>query len=336
MGKFTNVDTAKKFDAEIKTEVAVAPKGPERVANVDENSALLLVKVGRPGNRKKQPAGDSLADDVDLEWVNLSKTLFESETFDAIKKADAKMRHWIYSRSVPTFAMKAGAYRVPLTLIDEVEAKLDAYRLERESLINAFASEWDEIVSKASEYLRDMYSEADYKPVDEMRARFRFEWRWVSVATPEKLARVSPALLQREIEKNSQAMRAEVDLIRDALRKQFKDLVHHMTQKLTFKEGEKKPVFRDSIVSNMKDFLNTFDALNLTNDAELEALVKDARRVMDSGVEDAQTLRDDDSLRADVATRFKEIKESLDASDAVEYAPSRKLTFRTTDEDDES
>ena len=68
--------------------------------------------------------------------------------------------------------------------------------------------------------------------------------------------------------------------------------------------------FKESSVGKMQQFLETFDARNITDDAQLKVLVERARSLVVKA--DAEMLRTDDSVRDYVRTGFETIKNLLD------------------------
>ena len=88
-------------------------------------------------------------------------------------------------------------------------------------------------------------------------------------------------------------------------------LVEHMAERL--REGpDGRPLrFKQSTVSNLVEFLANFELRNVTDDAELQDLVAEARRLLE-GV-GAGELRTDGELRAKVQQGMGGIAAQLDA-----------------------
>jgi Flp pilus assembly CpaF family ATPase len=95
-------------------------------------------------------------------------------------------------------------------------------------------------------------------------------------------------------------------------------------ERLTPEAGGKQKVFRDTVVTNFNDFFETFNARNMLNDAELEAMVTQAKEVL-SGVKDMKSLRDDAKLREGLVAKFAEVNTVMDT--LIADAPSRRFDF---------
>lgn len=101
------------------------------------------------------------------------------------------------------------------------------------------------------------------------------------------------------------------------------ELVKHMRDRL--KDGpEGKPLrFKETTVSNLVDFLGTFDFRNVTDDAELKGLVEKAREML-VGVS-ADDLRTTSGVRAKVQQGMADLAAELDTM--IVKKPGRKFRF---------
>ena len=89
------------------------------------------------------------------------------------------------------------------------------------------------------------------------------------------------------------------------------DALSKMSERLDYAEGEKKKIFRDSLVSNVTDMIDMLDVCNITGDSQMSAMkaqLEDALRGITP-----EALREDAYLRA-------ETKRSVDA--AIKALPS--------------
>ena len=282
------------------------------------NSVMLVLRLGRLGNRRKVPTS-MVTVDADPEAVHVGKELLESPELKAVATEDDAIRKWVYARSLPSYGtLRDGVYRIPLTLVDQVDEELEAFRQRRQALIDKFLEGYPALVNKALIRLRALYNPNDYPHLDQVAARFTFDYRYLAFMTPETL---SARLLSRERAKAAAEVSTEVEEIKVALRAGFAELVAHAADRLVVRPDGKKVAFRDSLVSNMEEFFGYFGARNLVGDDELAALVERARESM-KGVT-AQTLRTDDVTRASVKDTLDQVKAEMDRS--LMTRPSRRL-----------
>ena len=286
--------------------------------DLSANSVMLVLRLGRPGNRRKvHPSMVQV--DADPGALYIGKELVESEELKAVGALDDAVRRWVYSRSLPAYGtLREGVYRLPLALIDEVDQGLEKFRQERGELISAFAGRYPSLVESARDRLRALYNAGDYPPVAEVTARFTFSYRYLSFMLPETL---SAQLLARERAKAAAEVTSEVEEIKMALRTGFAELVAHAADRLAVKTDGKKQVFRDSMVANLSEFFQFFGARNLVNDTELAELVERARATM-KGVT-AEVLRTDDVTRASVKETLDQVKDEMDRN--LLQRPRRRL-----------
>ena len=96
----------------------------------------------------------------------------------------------------------------------------------------------------------------------------------------------------------------------------------HLTERISGTNDDGTPkVFRDSAIENLVAFFGRFKQLNVRSNADLDALVEQAERVV-RGVE-PQGLRDGASLRQRVASELSRVQSSLD--DLLIDRPRRRI-----------
>ena len=94
-------------------------------------------------------------------------------------------------------------------------------------------------------------------------------------------------------------------------------MVDHIVERLS---GERK-TFRDSLVGNIKEFLNDFAVLNITNNTELSRAVEKCRMILDGVSADA--IRNNDTFRDHIAQNMSRVKAEVD--NMMVSRPMRKI-----------
>ena len=115
--------------------------------------------------------------------------------------------------------------------------------------------------------------------------------------------------------------------IQQVLRETMAKLVQHMAERLKVGADGKPVRFKETTVSNLVEFLANFEFRNVTDDAELQSLVNQARTLL-QGVE-ADDLRSTGELRARVQAGMEGLASQLDSM--LTKSGSRKFRF---DEED--
>lgn len=290
--------------------------------NIQQNAVILALAVGKPGNRKKV-ASSQVEVDADRDLVHVSKELLDCQEYDAIQQHDANFKNgYLRSRCLPSF-FKNGFYLLPVRLVEEVDERLKDFSTRRAELVEQFLAVYPTRVEEIRQSLRSLFNEADYPPVEQLRAAFYVSTRYLTFSTPNTLRGIKQEIFQREREK-SEKFWAEASVeVQNALRESMAELVSHMIDRLT-EDSEGRPKrLRASMFEKMNEFLDLFQKRNIADDAEMEKLVLAARSLM-RGI-DAETLKKDLEARANVREGFAKVKETLDSM--LEERPKRRIVF---------
>ena len=271
------------------------------------------------GNRRKADL-NKVSTDADKRRLSLSKELIQAEEYDAIKRYMGELRQWIYSRTVPSF-FKEGFQLASLEAVETIEQKMkQATEKDLPPLVSALQLVYASKIDESRAALGDQFNAADYPTEEQLPQLFSIGWNWIAFTTPEALP---PELRKAEEEKLQKQFADAGEQITEALRVAFSELITHATERLTTAPGEKPKVFRDSLIGNIQEFLDTFNSRNLMNDTELAAMVDKARAVM-VGVE-PEKLRKYSDTRKQVTEKLQEIKSAVDGM--IETKKSRQFDF---------
>ncbi len=302
---------------------SVIPPSDQKITDATDlinKTVFLKVRFGSIGNARKVSGADVLTTDADLSLLKVSKTLLESPELDAIKKADGKMRTWLYNTCLP---FDLGIMLLPVGLIEQAETRMQAYKAEREALIEAFIAVYPQLCHEAETKLGSLYREAEYPSVAEIRQRYTFTWNYTTFSVPGHLKNISAAFFEAEQKKAAETMKEASEEIIGLMRGTLYELVSHLQERLTPTDDGRPRILKESAIRNLNEFLDSFDLRNVTNDAELAAQVAKARTII-SGTNAAQ-LRSNAELKSAVLQGLDGVLSSLD--DLVKDKPGRK--FRT-------
>src|SRR5215475_719090 len=219
---------------------------------LDDKSVLLVVGFHRLGNTRKVSTSQ-IEVDADKTMLHVNKSLLDAKEYDAIKTHDGKTRAWLATRALPSM-FKEGVFRVPNTLVVEVDEYLTARASERKDLVAAFKKSYKDRVLEAITRLNGLANANDYLSAEDAAEKFRLTWKYVTFATPDALKNLRDGLFQREREKLATEVQSAAEEIKQVLRVQMAALVDRMVVQLTpNKEGKKKKIY-DSLVGNIADF----------------------------------------------------------------------------------
>jgi len=258
--------------------------------------------------------------DADKRRLSLSKKLIQSDEYDTITTLFGELQQWVYSRTVPSF-FKKGFQLASLAAVEEIEARMrKAATEELPPLVAALQLAYPAKIEDARVALGGQFRATDYPTEDQLARAFSIQWNWIAFTTPDAL----PAeLRQAEEEKLKQQFADASEQILDALRISFQELLAHAVERLTPSEDGKQKIFRDSLIGNIQEFLDTFNSRNIMQDADLAALVEKAKVVMTGA--DPDKIRKYSSVRDAAKAKFEEIKTTLDGM--IETRKGRAFDF---------
>ncbi len=252
--------------------------------------------------------------------VKSSKALIRSPRLDRLNKAMNALKGRVETMSIPSY-FRPGMFVSKQSNVLAVEQALkDGWAAIEARELNDFINGYPADVESAKTTpvkkggLGPLFAEKDYPSGDELRKMFSVEWFWMALSVPEN---IPEALREEANEKFKRRMEDAASQIEQALRSELLELVAHAEERLTPVPGDKPRVFRDSAISNILDFIKTFDSRDVFSDQRLQPIVDQARALMldDKGNSkmDAQKLRDFPTVRENTRQKFAEIRKQLDA-----------------------
>lgn len=284
-----------------------------------QRCVAFTITIRRWGNRRKASMDSVDTHGADKELLRLSKQLIVADEYDAIVSHENETRNRIMAMSVPSF-FKKGIQLISTEAIEKVEQYLTSRVEEHRQLVIKFAQVYPDKILEAQQRLGNQFNAGDYIPVNQLVQMFQVNWNWIAFGIPENLPQ---QLFEAEKAKAEAQWKEAGDQITLCLRQGFHKLVAAMVDRLTTNPGEDKKIFKNTLIGNLTDFLDMFQARNITNDSELAALVEQAKEVIGNTTPD--DLRSDEELRAKIAADFATLEASL--NDMITSMPARKFNF---------
>jgi hypothetical protein len=297
------------------------PLPEPEAAGLFDRAVVLVLGIGCLGTRRKVPTS-AVQVDADKTLLHLGKEILEAAELDAIKSFDGDLRTWIAKKALPS-PLRRGTYLIPLGLVEEMDARLESYRARRAELVEAFIRAYDRAKDEARQRLGPLFNPMDYPCDEKVRAAFSLDVRYVAFGVPGKLESLNRDIWERERAKAESNWREASEEVRQALRVGLADLVDRMVERLDTNGDGKPKVFRDTLVTNLSEFIESFAPRNITDDAELGRLVDRCRGVLD-GV-DADALRASTAVRSKVRDGMARVQVALDSM--VIDRPARRIVL---------
>ena len=196
-----------------------------------------------------------------------NKILIAQDHLKAIQQAENAARTFHYAQTLPW--KDDGARILPSANYLEYTAEIRKLKADFEKEVSAFMDAYPALVSQARYELNGLFDQADYPDPAKIGTKFTFEMEVDPLPCADDF-RVTLQAGEVDKIKGEIAARlkaAEQEAVND-LYNRLHSAVKHMMEKLQDKEG----IFRDSLVTNIRDLCELIPRLNFTGDSRLEEL----------------------------------------------------------------
>lgn len=243
---------------------------------------------------------------VDVTMGRYNKALVSKSALEKIQKIANQARQDFYFHTLPwkddgsRILTAAGFYK----LAPVVRKHDDAWQVATAELFDNYAS----YLEAAPTLLGTAYNPADYPSESDLRTKFGFEFR---VSPLPEAGDFRVKLADEELS----AIRQQItDTVQESAKEGMRDVwgrmqvvVARMADKLNaykVTDDGVEGVFRDSLVENIRELLDVIPALNLTDDPAIVRFANDMKNLCQF---DAETLRENDTIRTSTAKHADEI-----------------------------
>ncbi len=227
------------------------------------------------------------ADNIDPDRLRASARLYSGAAFGQIKSFDAATRDVLTRLCVDIPACFRGSYVLPCTMIDRVTGFLGERKEKRDGLINGFllpnetagvpVAPYEQERQAAKEALGDSFRESDFPEPDVLRKAFSMDWSIFKMAVPEGLP---DNVLEQERAKFAEQLECVFVQCRAALRESMADLVGHLADRLVPNADGSRKRLATSTVEQLREFLDTVNARDVTSDEAIRELSDKAKAVL--------------------------------------------------------
>lgn len=199
------------------------------------------------------------------------------------------------------FAGFRGVYFVPKALIPKTEEGLEecqkSFYTEVDDFmknIGRYKKQWAEFCKKN----KVTVPPKEWYPSNEgIKSKFKFEWTKFSFSLPDKGLNLLTAE-QYEVEKQKHKVKAS-QFLQSALTTvaiQFETILTKLTERL-----EKGESIKPKSLSSLRNFLETFESINITGNEDLSKMVTRMNKVI--GSKNAKDINDSDKVRKTLTTK---------------------------------
>lgn len=252
-------------------------------------------------------------------YLGAAKKLFDTkhpQWLGVVKVFSAIRSYWI-GMTLPF--PDPGVRLIRQEAVELFNERMQQFQKQLEDAVAALEERYAELRNDAHEKLGTLFNDLDYPP--QMTGLFRLDWDFPSVEPPQYLMQLNPQLYAEQQARIAARFDEAARLAEEAFSGEFAKLVGHLAERLSGADGQKK-VFRDSAITNLREFFDRFKALKVgTDGSEIEQMMGQVEQML-AGV-DPQSLRENNDLRATIAAQLANVQQQLDGM--MVDAPRRKI-----------
>jgi len=269
-------------------------------------AACMTLSIHKVGFSRKTTVG--IKSKADQTLVKRTKWIINCPEYRAITRLDDKAKRDCEKFKLPA-TIGRGMMLIAANDLMEVYTILDDYQMQRHTLIDKFCSVYMERKLEAKDRLKDLYVETEYPTLAEVRDKFRVEIQFLTFDLPGFLQQVDRTVAEREREKMAEMFKGYGEEIRGGLREMLQGLVDHLLGALSGDNDGRPKTLRATALTNLTDFLTTFDRKNVTDDSELDKVVTQLRNTL-SGIT-PKGLKKDTQYQEIIRTSLQSVRTQL-------------------------
>ena len=214
------------------------------------------------------------------------------------------IRNWVRRW---TYDWASSIRYLPMMRIERFKDEFNnMYKPTYDGLVNALVERYDDVVAEMAFKNGDLFKREDYPSKSEVASRFKLELKVIPVPANDFRVQVAEDIaedLKNHYERNANEM---VEAIMRDVTEDLTGYIKRLARSCSEPEdGKNKPKVYDSAVEGLKELTRTLSKLNVTNDAVLEAMRKEAEQVI--GNFTAKDIRESDAVRSSVKNGMDDI-----------------------------
>ena len=217
--------------------------------------------------------------------------------------ASTRVRHY-----EQTLAWSDDGWRLlPVRNYDKYTDTLRKDQHTFDALLHTFLADYPTLRESARVMLNGMYQESDYPRNLGDRYSFGIEFNPVPTGGDFRVSLSQEEITAISARTEERVKQAFADAQQDAVKRLF-DVVRKMHAKLM----EPDAIFRDSLITNVRETVDVLSRLNLADDPELERLRRETELL--ATVSEPETLRKNQDVRIETANRAQSILDAMNAT----------------------
>jgi len=301
----------------------------ESTTSMEDLTLCLQIRFSGPTARRKADLDLIETGDTDKAMLNVSKLVWDSDEFRAVRRHRSYMKAYVKAKSLPSPFLKEGIFSVPLPSVEKMQQRIEEMKQEDAELVDAFMARYEgsngkeSLEQEARRRLGAQFDAGDYPDAATLRSQFTIETQFIETKTPSRLQTISPTLYEAERRRAAERWQVIEQNAEQLLLSGLHELVQKMVDQLGRTEDGKKKAFRKTSVEKLAGFLEELPLRNVMQNDDINDLCTKASRLLE-GV-DVDSIKKHDDYREGVRKSFEVLAERLDK--LVIDAPTREIAF---------
>lgn len=287
------------------------------IENILQKKAMLVqFSASVYSGRKKDNRGNNAVSEKygnDQEMGNFTKQAIPKEYLKNIQSVASEFRTFLYEHTTP-WAHK-GELLLPTALYDKVMDKERKAKQEFETLYQEFLNNYNDYIDNAKSRLNGLFNPSDYPSRSKIAKKFDWSIDFDPVPSGNNF---KIDIAQKDIDEISNNIESRnkksLDIAMSNVWQRVFDSVKALSDKMKETRKDKSgndvsPIFRDSIIENIKDLVDLLPSLNITDDPALEQARIDLENDL-IGI-DPEQLRENKTDRKEIAKKADKILDTI-------------------------
>lgn len=233
-------------------------------------TTLLHLQLRMPGNIKRSNKDEEQDPNI-LKY----KKIFVCKEYDELRKISQRLKNELAFVAL-AWPRISTLFVVPEGVSDRVQLILDYYQNHWEEAVKTFLDNYEDILQEDKNRLQDEFDENDYPSKDVLEQKIQYGYLYTKVALPDEVAME----IKNKVEKTWNTTK---EMLAGVLYKGFEEIIQTI-RKACDTSGNRISPLRAKTWERLQEFIDMFEARNITNDEDLSKMVAKIKSVVE-GIE---------------------------------------------------
>jgi hypothetical protein len=230
------------------------------------------------------------------------KNLIAADQLNQVQSKAGALRRYVYTNTTPWG--DNGDRLLPAKHYMEFMSEFRDLKSDFDDAVKDFLGNYPNLVAQAPSILKTLYRPKDYPTIERMQRKFKLDLQCHPIPEIDDFRlEIEPDEIDALKEKMQQDFRDCLAASTKDIWNRIKESVSHLVERLS----EKKPIFHDTLVTNISELITLLPQLNVTDNPDIIKAVEGMKDLVMS----PDVLRGNGGLRAQKAKEGKDFLEKF-------------------------